>query len=96
MMGLVLWFNPKARVGMIWCEDQGPLAFLGPEVELPGGGEALDSGDQLTFSIELRDDVRFVRDVLSVTPSRGVIDPREILSGYHSTREVESHLSIVA
>jgi hypothetical protein len=96
MMGLVLWFNPKARVGMIWCEDQGPLAFLGPEVELPGGCNALDSGDQLTFSIELRDDVRFVRDVVSVTSGMGAVDPREILAGFHSTREAESHLSIVA
>lgn len=96
MMGLVLWFNPKARVGMIWCEDQGPLAFLGPEVELPGGYEALDSGDHLTFSIEIRDDVRYVRDVVSVNCGMGAADPRDILAGYYSTREAESHLSIVA
>lgn len=96
MMGIVLWFNPAARVGMIWCEDQGPLAFFGPEVELPGERTALDCGDQLTFSIELRDDVRFVRDVLSVASGIGTSDPRDILAGFHSTREVDSHLSIVA
>jgi len=96
MMGIVLWFNPGARVGMIWCEDQGPLAFFGPEVDLPAGREALDCGDQITFSIDVRDDVRFVRDVVSVTPAMGATDPRDILAGYHSTREAESHLSIVA
>ncbi|GGD32540.1 hypothetical protein [Sinisalibacter lacisalsi] len=96
MIGLVLWFNPKARVGMIWCEDQGPLAFLGPEVELPGGCETLDCGDQLTFSIEVRDEVRFVRDVASVTSGLVAADPRDIIAGFHSTRETESHLNIVA
>ncbi|SMH55741.1 hypothetical protein [Maritimibacter sp. HL-12] len=96
MLGLVLWFNPEARVGMIWCDDQGPLAFLAPEVDLPHGREALDCGDQITFSVEMRDDVRYVRDVLSVTSAMGATDPREILAGYHSTREAESHLSIVA
>jgi len=96
MIGLVLWYNPKAQVGMIWCEDQGPLAFLGPDVALPHGIEALGAGDQLTFSIELRDDVRFVRDVVAVTVTPGGMDPAEILAGYHRTREVERHLNIVA
>ncbi len=96
MMGLVLWYNPKARVGMIWCEDQGPLAFLGPEVDLPDGHGALDCGDQLTFSIEIREGIRFVRDVVEIVSGAGARDPRAILAGYHSTREAESHLNVVA
>jgi len=96
MIGLVLWYNPKARVGMIWCEDQGPLAFLGPDAELPEGCDHIDCGDQLTFSIDLRDGVRFVRDVVQVVSGVGAADPREILAGYHRTREAESHLNIVA
>jgi len=96
MIGLVLWYNPKARVGMVWCEDQGPLAFLSPEATLPGGCAGLDCGDQLTFSIDLRDGVRFVRDVVQVTSGAGGADPREILAGYHRAREAESHLNTVA
>lgn len=96
MIGLVLWFNPKARVGMIWCEDQGPLAFFGPEVALPKGQAALDCGDQVTFSIEVRDGVRYVRDVYAVSPGMAGSDPSEIIAGYHQSQERARHLSIVA
>lgn len=96
MIGLVLWFNPKAQVGMIWCEDQGPLAFLGPDVVLPERNAVLDCGDQVTFSIELCDGVRHVRDVYAVLPGAASSDPREIIAGYHQSQERARHLSIVA
>ncbi len=96
MNGLVLWFNPKAGVGMIWCEDQGPLAFLGPEVALPKGRDALECGDQLIFSIEMRDGVRYVRDLFAVSSGVPGANPRDIIAGYHSAQETARHLSIVA
>lgn len=96
MIGLVLWHNPVAQVAMIWCEDQGPLAFLGPDVALPAGIEALNAGDQVTFSIELREDVRFVRDVYQVEAGRPGIDPAEILAGAVDRQEAARRLSIVA
>ena len=96
MNGLVLWYNPKAHVGMVWCEDQGPLAFLGPEVRLPNGVSGLDCGDALTFSVELRDGVRFVRDIFLRTAGVPGADPAEILAGYHRQAEAAKHLSVVA
>jgi hypothetical protein len=96
MIGLVLWYNPKAHVGMVWCEDQGPLAFLGPEASLPGGLGALTCGDQLTFSVEMRDDVRFVRDVFAVAPGAAGADPAAIVAGYHREAEAQKHLNVVA
>lgn len=105
MIGLVLWFNPEAKAGMIWCEDQGPLAFLSPEVDLPDGVESLSCGDRLTFTVELRDDIRFVRDIYALTPATAGADPRDILMGYHrgespeengSDDAVPGHLSVVA
>ncbi len=96
MIGLVLWFNPKARVGMIWCEDQGPLAFLGPEAKLPSRNMLLSCGDQVTFSTDMREGVRFVRDVFRVESGVPGLDPAEIVSGYHRVTETERHLRIVA
>lgn len=96
MIGLVLWYNPEPGVGMIWCEDQGPLAFLGPETGLPEGYSKLDCGDQLVISLELRDGVRYVRGIYSVTSGVGARDPRSIIAGYHSTREAERRLQVVA
>lgn len=96
MHGVVLWFNPVARVGMIWCEDQGPLAFLAPEIALPAGEGALASGDQILFTLDVRDGVRYVRDVFEILPGAGGADPREIISGYHHRREAASHRNTVA
>ena len=96
MIGLILWYNPDPGVGMVWCEDQGPLAFLGPEARLPRGTGALNCGDQLVFSFELREGVRYVRDVMSLTEGTGGRDPREIIAGYHEGRERERNLRVVA
>jgi hypothetical protein len=96
MNGLVLWFNENAQTGMIWCEDQGPLAFLGPDVDLPNGQEVLSCGDQVTFSVELRDDVRFVRDVYKVVAGVPGSDPQAIIMGYHHDASDDVKLSVVA
>jgi len=96
MMGLVLWFNPEPGVGVVWCEDQGPLAFLGPEARLPEGTETLTCGDQLLFSFELREGVRYVRDVMSLTAGTAGQDPHEIIAEFHEGREREGHLRVVA
>lgn len=96
MHGLVLWYNPEVGVGVIWCEDQGPLAFLGPEVELPAGHNGFGCGDQLVFSAEVRDGVRYVRDIYAVSGGAPGSDPREIIAGYHRSQETARHLSVVA
>jgi len=96
MIGLVLWYNSDPGVGMVWCEDQGPLAFLGPEARLPEGTGALQCGDQLLFSFELRDGVRYVRDVMNVTTGPGNQDPKDIIAGFHQAREDERTLRVVA
>ena len=80
MLGLVLWFNPEARVGMIWSEDQGPLVFIGPDADLPKGIERLETGDGVTFSFEDRDGLRFVRDLVEVMPRLAETDPRALLA----------------
>ena len=90
MMGLVLWYNPDPGVGMIWCEDQGPLAFIGPTMRLARDVHGLACSD------ELRDGVRYVRDVLSRTPGDGTRDPAEIISGFHQAEDEDRSLRVVA
>ncbi|MEJ1993186.1 MAG: hypothetical protein P8X50_16270 [Maritimibacter sp.] len=96
MFGLVLWFNETSHTGLIWCEDQGPLAFLGPENSLPEGIGSLNCGDQLVFSFDTRDGTRYVRDVISVFAGTQQRDPAEVLTGYHQFQETGSHLRVVA
>jgi hypothetical protein len=39
MLGVVLWCDAAARLALIWCEDQGDLAWYEP-----GGAEAAPIG----------------------------------------------------
>ncbi|TYB83501.1 hypothetical protein [Maritimibacter fusiformis] len=81
MIGLVLWHNPEVGVGVIWCEDQGPLAFLGPEVALPEGIVAMHPGDEIKLLVQIRDGVRYVCEITSLRAGKPGTDPRAILAG---------------
>lgn len=96
MHGVVLWFDPSARVGMIWCEDQGPLAFLAPDIALPTGRAALDCGDQILFTVETIEGVRQVRDIYQVIDGIPGVDPAQLLEDFQQTQERAGHLSVVA
>ncbi len=81
MIGLVLWHNPQAGVGVIWCEDQGPLAFLGPEVAMPDGIDIMQPGDEVTIRLQVTDGVRYVREISTLRAGKPGTDPRAILAG---------------
>lgn len=54
MCGVVLWSNPDDRKAVIWCEDQGNLAYY-VEPDHDGlNGVSLDAGDLIEF--ELREE----------------------------------------
>lgn len=81
MIGLVLWHNPEAGVGVIWCEDQGPLAFLGPDVALPDSVEVMHPGDEVHLRVAVNGGVRYVREITSLRPGKPGADPAAILAG---------------
>lgn len=33
MIGVIIWSDPIERKAIVWCEDQGDLAFLKPSAE---------------------------------------------------------------
>lgn len=80
MIGLVLWHNPEAGVGVIWCEDQGPLAFLGPDVALPEGVETMHPGDEVNLRLQVKGGARYVREIRSLRVGKPGADPRAILA----------------
>ncbi len=96
MIGLVLWYKSDPGVGLVWCEDQGPLAFLGADVPLPEGAKPLHCGDQLRFRFETRGGVRHVCEVLDCTAATGDVAPHEIIASYHRSREADRKLRVVA
>ncbi|WP_323764970.1 hypothetical protein [Marinovum sp.] len=59
MCGVVLWANPDDQKAVVWCEDQGNLAFYLEPQDTALSGVALDAGDLIEF--ELREEPQFRR-----------------------------------
>lgn len=59
MCGVVLWSNPDDQKAVIWCEDQGSLAYYVEPEDSAMSGVALDAGDLIEF--ELREERQFRR-----------------------------------
>ncbi|MCI2393572.1 hypothetical protein [Aliiroseovarius sediminis] len=82
MLGIILWYNADKSVGLVWCEDQGPLAYIGPEVAVPEGVHKLGRGAQIRFGYEEQNGFRTVRRIEGVAVVMGGTDPAKVLANY--------------
>jgi len=60
MFGVVLWSDATENKAVIWCEDQGDLAFYRQTGE--GGEIALDPGDLVKFEMTMDRHLRFAHN----------------------------------
>ncbi|WP_432449948.1 hypothetical protein [Aliiroseovarius marinus] len=95
MIGIVLWYSAKKRIGLVWCEDQGPLAYIGPSVQISGD---LERGAQVSVQYDESDGFRTVRHLVETDIPRSDLDPQDILTGFDQQQAGKSpaYLSIVA
>lgn len=64
MFGIVLWSATKDDSAVVWCEDQGDLAYLrgGVRRDGTGEGERVLAGDLLQFDLMQEGDMRMIRN----------------------------------
>ncbi len=99
MLGIILWYNAQKGVGLVWCEDQGPLAFVGPEVAAPKNTGGLGRGAQIWFECEESNGFRKVVRIEDVPVVMSGVDPAQVLAGFDrpsSNRSSGSVLRVVA
>lgn len=60
MCGVVLWSNPADRKAVVWCEDQGNLAYYAAADHPDCRGVSLDAGDLIEFELTEERQVRRV------------------------------------
>lgn len=60
MIGVILWSDRIERKAVVWCEDQGDLAFLGCGASCPKMVSFFEAGDVLKFDVEIEGDFRSV------------------------------------
>ncbi len=80
MNGIVLWYKNDKQTGLVWCEDQGPLACITAETDLGGETDLLQAGDQIVFESSIRDGMRQVARLVSLRRSAGSLDVQALLS----------------
>mmetsp|Transcript_27371 Transcript_27371/g.50260 ORF Transcript_27371/g.50260 Transcript_27371/m.50260 type:complete len:120 (-) Transcript_27371:45-404(-) len=71
MIGVILWSDATDQKAVIWCEDQGDLAFLSsPEnVNLPD--HFFEVGDLVQFDVSTRRNLRLAHNTARLVASSG-------------------------
>ncbi|MCP4820806.1 MAG: hypothetical protein GY883_16565 [Shimia sp.] len=70
MLGVVLWHDQKSNRALIWCEDQGDLAyFSGAEGTLGREFLTFGKGDLVRFDVKERCNRRYVSNPMPVDRS---------------------------
>lgn len=62
MIGVILWSDTLERKAVVWCEDQGDLAFLGSGCVQHEYLGQLTAGDLLEFDVEIEGNLRCVNN----------------------------------
>lgn len=62
MLGVVLWSDASDKKAVIWCEDQGDLAFFNSGDSVLKADMFFDAGDLVQFDMEIDASMRRVRN----------------------------------
>jgi len=62
MLGVVVWSNQSENTAIVWCEDQGDLAFIEMHKHAAAAPEGFGRGDLIQFDIEVSRDLRLVQN----------------------------------
>jgi hypothetical protein len=93
MFGVVLWSDAAARKAVIWCEDQGELAFYTPGEGCIHDGPMFDAGDLIRFDVIVQQNVRTVRNPEVLMPSHSPDLPKKLRAGTQSSANSAAPLS---
>lgn len=72
MIGVVVWSSAAKLKAVIWCEDQGALAYLHGRDNVVGGPAWPEAGDMVELESEVRSDLRHAFNVRIVTERKFV------------------------
>ncbi|MEP5385962.1 MAG: hypothetical protein ABJQ23_21405 [Shimia thalassica] len=62
MLGVVLWSDSLDNKAVIWCEDQGDLAYFNGGTDTPVDIVDLDAGDLVQFELQQERHLRYAKN----------------------------------
>lgn len=78
MLGVVVWSNEKRSKAVIWCEDQGALAYLAGTTNLVLQTDWPEVGDLVELECILEGGLRLARQVRLLSPGAGAALPHAL------------------
>ena len=76
MLGVVLWSDTSDRKAVIWCEDQGDLAYVNTKDDVLQPEEFFDAGDLVQFDMEMFQSMRLANNPRLVIERAGDVLPQ--------------------
>ncbi len=81
MLGVVLWSDASDGKAVIWCEDQGDLAYVRGDDSVLQAGDFFDAGDLVQFDMEMSHSMRLASNPRLVIEKAGKNLPAALLQG---------------
>jgi len=77
MFGVILWSNSTDRKAVIWCEDQGDLAYYEENQQNSEAHSAFfDAGDYVEFDVTVDENLRRACNAINVATLDGAVQTR--------------------
>ena len=81
MLGVVLWSDVSDRKAVIWCEDQGDLAYVSASDSTLRSDDFFDAGDLVQFDVETTQHMRLASNPRLIVQKAGSDLPQVLLNG---------------
>jgi len=81
MLGVVLWSDAADRKAVIWCEDQGDLAYVNGHVSVLNRDDFFDAGDLVQFDMQMCKSMRLANNPRLVAEQAGSALPVALKEG---------------
>lgn len=78
MLGVVLWSDASDRKAVIWCEDQGDLAYVNGHASVLNPEDFFDAGDLVQFDMETCKSMRLANNPRLVAEKAGSTLPEAL------------------
>ncbi len=95
MLGVVLWSDASDGKAVIWCEDQGDLAYLNSKENVLQAGDFFDAGDLVQFDMEVSKSVRFANNPRLVIEKAGTQLPQVLRQGVKRQQQQQADVKIL-
>lgn len=98
MIGVIVWSNAAREKAVVWCEDQGALAYLQGRHNLVGGDQWPTAGDMVELECDQRDGLRHAFNVSLILENGcpGLPEHLRTASGGKSARRGPPDLRLVS